>query len=502
MKGTAALGLREERGARLLLAAAVLAAFSAGLALPFIYDDFPLLRDNPGLASARALLQLAGPLYYRQFGVGNYHPLPILLWWVARRLFGPVPAPFHVLNLAFHLANSLLAFRLSLLLFGREDARAVPRALAAALLWAASPLHCQAVFVGAFLPDLACAFFCLAALIAALEPGGRIDGWRPLLLFSAGLLSKETAAVLPLVLAALSPRPRKALGLLGGYLCVLTAYAAFRLTALNDLEMLASGAPGPGEPWYEPAVRAVEAVRLIVWPRPLVLIRSSPGASVFLSPGAWLAGACLASAAWAAVRVGRGPLASRAGAWLALWLLPFLNLVPLAYSRQYFEGRFLNDRYLYLASLGFFWLLVSLPVRKAAGRLAASAALLLSLAACWGQARLYAEPLGYWRRNTDLSPSSLWARDILGVAELYAGSPDEARRQFEAALRLRRGSAFERSVTFANLGAALFKLGLGDEAGRAYRHALTTDPSNEEARRFLGPLEVPGRGARAAPASR
>lgn len=473
------------------LAGAILAAFGASLGLPFIFDDVPIIRDNPGLENFASLRQLAGPLYYGEFGVGNYHPLPLFAFFCLRKIFGAVAWPFHALSLLVHIANAMLVLLLSNRLMEKIEGRG-RWVLGATLLWAVSPLHSQTVFVGAFLPDLSCAFFSLTALVFFLERRQGVSMDRRVgLAFALALFCKETAVVLPLILIiagfwnGAAPSARG----LRPYFYIIAAYAVFRLTAVNDMEMIASTPVLPPEAGMIPFLRFLSALQWMVWPFPLSLIHDTPGFNYLREPRLWFSLAALTAAALLNVRAGRSRLAIFSAAWIFLWLVPFLNLLPLGYARGYFAGQFLNERYLYAASLGFFWLaasaLESLKSRRWIFSACAAAAAAVFIAADWRQAWISRDEIRLWSEVVLTSPRSLYARNILGVAHLYRNQAESGKLQFEAALALGRGSAWERSMTYANLGASLEMLSRREEARSAYRMALKLYPLNAEARRHF-----------------
>ena len=128
-----------------------------------------------------------------------YHPLSILSLAVDYRLFGLDPVGYHAVNLALHLANTLLVFGVLRLLSGSLAAAA-----AGSLLFGVHPLHVESVAWIAERKDVLSAFFFLGALGAYLRHlgGTRRRAWYLLALglLAASLLAKPMGVTFPLVM--------------------------------------------------------------------------------------------------------------------------------------------------------------------------------------------------------------------------------------------------------------------------------------------------------------
>ena len=167
--------------ARLLLAAAALAAFGASLFSGFHFDDYAIF-DGASHASAAGFRAL--------FAVRQTRPLTYLTFWLNRVLGGQDPFGFHALNLALHLAAVLLAYQCLLRLMDRRAA------WLAAALFAVHPLQAEAVdYIWARAIVLA-AVFVFASLLAWMDD----RPWLSVALFALALLAKEECAAFPLAL--------------------------------------------------------------------------------------------------------------------------------------------------------------------------------------------------------------------------------------------------------------------------------------------------------------
>jgi len=109
------------------------------------------------------------------------------------------PAPYHVINLLFHLLNVILVFSLILKLTKRNEA-----ALIAAFLFAVHPMRVESVAWIAERKDVLYAFFYLASLITYINYINKNFKLKYLLfsliLFILSLLSKFSAVTLPVVI--------------------------------------------------------------------------------------------------------------------------------------------------------------------------------------------------------------------------------------------------------------------------------------------------------------
>ena len=158
----------------------------------FVWDDYVYVQSNPMIYSFD-LAQI-----FSKYVLGNYHPLTMLVLSIEYSLFGFNVVGYHFINVLIHLANTLLVFRLVLLLC-RKDAIA----LIAALFFGIHPLHVESVAWVSELKDLLYSLFFLASCVAYVNYINKRQSkyyFFALALFILSLLSKAMAASLPLVL--------------------------------------------------------------------------------------------------------------------------------------------------------------------------------------------------------------------------------------------------------------------------------------------------------------
>jgi len=172
--------------------------------------------------------------------------------------------------------------------------------------------------------------------------------------------------------------------------------------------------------------------------------------------------------------------------WTALALI-IAPLLPVLNLRVFHFEYIVQDRYLYLPSIGFCYLLAILIMRLAQrrGQLPAVLAALIIIAFGAGtiaQNRVWHDAVALWQRAIYYSPESWSAHYNLGLAYLNQKQYDPARAQLLEARRLN-----PREPTVAN-NLALAQASLGDKAAAisSVKEAIALDPALLEAHNNLG----------------
>ena len=420
----------EARGALglLLLAGVVFANCLGG---GFLLDDEEIYLNDPGLphlsvraAFGRMPLQA---MPHRQ-GFYYYRPITVLAHSLLLRWFGAQPFALHLFSVVLHAAAGVLVFLLLARLLDPISA------WLAAALFLVHPLHVECVAWMAALPELLAGVFTLLSLYAtvrAAAPATVLDRGRQrkgtvaapgiwlilsCLAAAAALLSKETALALPLIAAALA----------GWAAWPLFVVAGGTMAARYMIIGTATAHLPPRPFWsqvYLMASALVHYARKTVWPWPL-----ASDYNLRQPLAVWVISACAAALlAWLATRMPRMRLA------LLLFLVP---LAPALAASLVLPGmRQAQDRYAYLAVLGFVFLL-AFAARRRPGRLA-----LVALVIAWSALSIRAT--GYWR-----DPEALWSQTlrvtplsrnaVLGLGEWYYST-----RRFADAERVyRQGLAY------------------------------------------------------------
>lgn len=173
-------------------------------------DDWQYVKFNyrvwPGL-SWHSLSWIFQPGY-----ASNWHPLTWLSHMLDCQIFGVSAGPHHLVNVAFHAANSVLLF----VIFKKMTRLVVPSAVVA-LLFAIHPLHMQSVAWISERKDVLSAFFGLLTIGSYLTyTRAKAEGDRgrairqyglTVLLFALGLMSKPMLVTWPFVLLLLDYWP-------------------------------------------------------------------------------------------------------------------------------------------------------------------------------------------------------------------------------------------------------------------------------------------------------
>ena len=498
---------------------AVLAALALGLLVAGSYHPAFLagfVWDDEAFTEAAAVRELSGlwRIWSSPRAIeneGHYWPLVYTTFWLEHKLWGFAPAGYHAVNVALHLANTLLLWRLA----GRL---AVPGAWLLAAVFAVHPLHVESVAWVIERKDLLSGLFYLAAFLAwmrfteeppdtggsAASPGDaafretrrlperdRLPGRRglsrrhyflALALYVLAMLGKSIAVTLPAALLIVQWWKR---GRVTGadLLRLAPFFAAGLAITLADLSFYNTREPlSLGYSMIERTLIAAHALWFyagkLLWPTDLIVIYPhwEVNAADLLAWGYVIAAAALAAALWLLRRrIGRGPLA---GALLfAVTLSPVLGFVDYGYM----QFSFVADRFQYLAGIGLTAVLTGAAAQGAgrlpeAGRKGAAgvavAVLTVLGALTWRQAEIYRDEVTFFTHVVSHNPAARGAQGNLGTALLEAQRPEEALAAIAAAVEQDPGDV----KAHANAGAALVRMGRLEEAEERLRHALALDP--------------------------
>lgn len=447
-----------DRATRLALAAVLLVAALVYLPAvdgPFVYDDRIEVVGNP------TLRDLGSPGAILTYNPGR--ALVILSFAIDWALWGLAPRGYHLTNVALHLVNTWLLWRLA--------RRVLPdtRAMLTAALWAWHPMATESVAYIAGRSDTLCAagvFVSLEAWLAGKVPRALAAG------VFAGFC-KEVAFGLPLVLAGVEVLRGRALP--RRMLFVAASIATTAVVARAVLQGLPSPEVERGALAHIGGQGAAWALYLRLWLLPL-------GQSVFHDLDATAIGA-LGFVAVAAVigLAGRRSPTARLGCALFVVMLVPSSLLPVREVAA--EHRAL------LAGAGVMWAVGTLwPERLLTGRgRAITLGVLSALAVTTTQrAAVWRDEVSLWGDAAGKNPASAQAQYALGDALRLAGRTREA------------GEAYARVLTFEphhrdarlNLGIVLAEQGETDRARGLWLGVLREDPKACGAHNNLGALAL------------
>ncbi len=526
--------------AGLLLLAAVVPYLNT-LTNPFVFDDVPQIVENPHVQSFRYLPQIFGGSPWSFEGAQGftnyYRPLMSLSFLLCYQAFGAVPFGFHMVNLLLHAANVLLVYFLVRQMFKGERVATV-----AALLFAVHPIHSEPVAFVAAVTDLQLTFFSLLTCLLYVRPvtSGARPGWPRQLgmagSFSLALLAKEPAMAIPALAVFYEHFVREDRNATTP-LRKVARYAPLWLVALGYLLLrtilfggLSPALQRQGLTTWELVLSAVsltgQYLGKLVWPVGLSAFRPfHKSESLFeLQTLAGLAvlAACAAAFIWLWKR-------SRAAAFGLVWI--FLPLAPVLNAR-WMPANVFGERYLYLPSVGFCWLVAwagvrlyeSLPRQSVGWRrgltfILATITFLCALrvvvrnrdwrdsltlytdalrqfpeahilrgnlgAIYWNQGN-YAQAEQEWTLSMQFEPNNVITLQNLGTLYRHRKEYGRAIEMFTRTLQIRP----EYTSARLGLGATYEELGDVGRALASYETAVAQAPLNVAARNSLGRLYV------------
>lgn len=422
-----------------LLGLTTLVVYSGSLFFDFVWDDWPQIVNSPIVRSWSNLPRAFGSDLWYHMARHQVYYRPLFVAWsmLNYALFGLRPWGWHLGGLLAHVAAVATVFWL-----GRKLGLEYWTAALAALIFALHPIHIEPVVWVSAASDTMVTMFVALAFIAFLngrdpERTRKVAWWiASLILLACALLTKEMAvsfAVLVGIYAWLHPahgrtsQGRRVLGAVMEampYVMMTIAYVLLRKDALPH----ATGQ-------FDPSHGMADVVRTL----PLVLsfylwklVVPVGLTGLYYTP--YVTGAILSQVVAPILALG-GTLAGlwywnrREGnstvAFAGLWLL--VGLAPALYLRNFGNGDFVRDRYIYLPSVGIAILLAMacrrLPSIKgwSAQAVQVSAVLVLCVAyvcASLAQQVYWASDLLVWARGQALYPENPYA--AVGLAAEYS----------------------------------------------------------------------------------
>ena len=425
----------------------------------FVYDDSFQVVGNPYAHSFRYLRPIFTTTVWSfqgAQGVSNYYrPMMTLGYLLTYQIAGLVPFSFHLANIVLNGIVVWLVFRILSRMSGERVA------LVAAGLFALHPIHTESVAWIAAVTDLELAVFYLAAFLLYLRlPNATDKFWTRTAMcvsFALALLSKEQAMTLPVLTVIFehfyrgdrsTTTQKEKFSRYAPLWVVAALYLAVRATVIGGF---ASVITRPKLSWYEIFLSAVSLaggyLEKLAWPVHLsafyVFHPSHSLADHDVLFG--LAGLALCGVLFLTLWR-RAHTLSFALFWIFLPLGPTLNA-------RWMPASVFAERYLYLSSIGFCWLVG------------------------WAAVKL-------WTRDAASIPQFL-ARAvpavIVVVALLYAVRTVSRNTDWRSDDRLFRQAVAvqgETSMIRSNLGAGEFNRGDTAGAEHDWLLALSLGPSN------------------------
>ncbi len=428
----------------------------------FVYDDGFQVVANPYAHSFRYLPRIFTTSVWSfqgAQGVSNYYrPMMTLGYLLAYQIAGLVPFSFHLMSIVLNAAVVWLVF----LILRRFSGERV--ALIAAGLFALHPIHTEPVAWIAAVTDLELAVFYLGTFLLFLKLPEAKNGLRRraamCICFALALLSKEQAMTLPVFVMIFEHFYRddrstttwkEKFSRYGALWIVAALYLTVRGFVMSGF---AATIMRPGLSWHDTVLTAISLIGgylgKLIWPArlsPFYVFHAShhlTDTPVLLGLAGLAVCALLFAALWK-----RAHIVSFAVVWIFLPLGPVLNA-------RWMPASAFGERYLYLPSVGFCWLL------------------------SWAAVQIWSGGVPALPRPVARAVPAL----LCGIALLYAVKTVTRNRDWrddEALYQSAIGTQGDASLIRSNLGSVEFDRGNSQLAERDWLDAIATGPTNTHA---------------------
>lgn len=464
----------------------------------FINFDDSMYVDNPMVW--RGLSWESFKWAFQSTLSGNWHPLTWLSLMLDYQLYGKQPAGYHLINLFFHLANTLMLF-----LILKEITAAYWRSAFVAAMFAIHPLHVESVAWVAERKDVLSAFFLFLTLAVYVDYLKKKPAtgkyFIVLFLYILGLMAKSMLVTLPFVLILLDFWP---LGRISPadieqrrlwpairpllfekvpfFVCsfassFITYYAQSREGAVGSLQYI------PFSVRISNAfISYADYIDKTLWPRDLAFFYPYSD-TIFLSKALGAALIVIFISLFAIYSIKLIPYLFVGWFWYVGTLVPVIGIVQVGVQAM-------ADRYTYIPLIGisliFAWSVADatrrLPYRRVI--LSFCALLLLSqwMFTSWYQASYWKDSITLFSHAISVTPDNMVVRNCLGLSLEKAGRHDEAMQHFQAAISINPAYSY----ALNNIGCQLVRRGQRKDAMEYFRKALIRNPKLEAAHINMG----------------
>jgi hypothetical protein len=465
-------------------------------------DDEFYVTDNPHVKGGLTPVNLKWA--WSTFDYGFYQPitwmsLQLDAWLCSRCRFGEKnqlnAAGFHFHNLFLHIATTLMLFCMLQILTGATGCSAL-----IAALFALHPMHVESVAWATERKDVLSTFFWVVTIGAYClwaRTGARLLYAAALLSLALGLLAKPMLVTLPCTLLLLDfwPLRRFRNGNLAAQVFWLfveklpffaLAAAATWLTLIANLSMTAI-VPIQKLSLGDRIANAITAygwyIEKTFWPVNLCVFYPHAFTDWTWPPLIAGAAALLAGTLVSLICCRRVPALAVGWFWFIGTLVPVLGLVQVG-SQSW------ADRFVYVPHIGLFiglvWaaaaLLYRLRVPATVQLISAIGLLCLLAMATFFQVDHWRDTGTIWQHALESTVNNDRAHANIGRHFRMQGSYDQARRHYEAALRIRPKNA----LYMYNLGIVLMFQGENKKAAEIFSEAWKLDKATDDAAHNLG----------------
>ena len=482
----------------LLLAATTLTVYWQVHGYDFInYDDDVYVYNNPHINNGLTPDNIIWAFTTTE--VSYWHPLTWISHMLDCQLFGLNPGWHHLVNLLFHMANTLLLFFLLKKMTG-----CTWESVIIAGLFALHPMHVQSVAWISERKDVLSTFFWLVTMWSYLryvKHPAIISYFFVVLFFSMGLMSKPMVVTLPFVLLLMDYWPLNRLNFQSSnknnqenpifrlilekvplfitllLSCFVTFYSQIHVGAVKSLDAIPIGAR-----LANAIVSYVAYIQKLIYPSNLAVLYPHLG-----MPPLWkISLSCLlliCLSLLAVMNTMKRPYLIVGWLWYLGTLVPVIGLLQVGIQSM-------ADRYTYIPSIGLFIvvvfglaeLLTKFRVKKIFISISTIAVLLTYMTAARTQA-------GYWKNSNTLFEHALQVTSgnytihfNMGNTLVSQGRPEEAIHHYLEAVKINPGYLEARF----NLGITLYNTGHTGDAIKQYLRVISIKPDFVEAYNYLG----------------
>jgi tetratricopeptide (TPR) repeat protein len=452
------------------------------------YDDNVYVTENQTIHS--------GPTWQNikwAFTTGyasNWHPLTWLSHMVDCRLFGVSAPAHHIVNLLFHIANTLLL----LIVLNRMTKQLWPSAFVAAL-FALHPLHVESVAWVAERKDVLSTLFWLLTMLAYARYAERPSVGRyflTLVLFVLGLMSKPMLVTLPFVLLLLdywplgrlfNPRFSIIRLLLEKLPFIILSAASSIITFIVQQKGGAMAAIPFKERIANTAISYLTYIGKMFWPAHLAVLYPHPAGFISAAKAISYALTLILITAILLYYGRRYKYLAVGWLWYLGTLVPVIGIVQVG-------SQAMADRYAYVPLIGLFVIIAftiaelapKIPFRKIFLTVLAAAVLIACVIATSIQLKFWKNSFLLFEHTLAVIEGNSIMQNNSANVIIDQGKPENTAKLFSKAIK----SIPNSPEIHNNFGNALRQLDRKDEAIEHFKFALEIDPNFSQARYNLG----------------
>jgi tetratricopeptide (TPR) repeat protein len=477
----------------LVLSTAVVYLQTAGFGL-VDYDDLAYVKDNPKVPGGLTLDGIKWA-FTTMFG-SNWFPLIWLSFMLDRTIFGTWMGGFHLVNVALHIANTLLLFWIL-----KRCTKALWASFFVAALFALHPLHVESVAWVTERKDTLSTLFWLLTMLAYLRYVEQPATGRYVavyVLYALGLMTKPMLVTLPFVLILLDYWPlnrfpnsrfsalnsfyeKMPLFILSVVSCVV-AYVAQKTGG----SVVRFGAITLGTRIENALISYCEYIVKMFKPVGLAVFYPHPVKELAVGEVA-VSLAVLAAVTIAVILLRRRRYLLVGWLWYLGTLVPVIGIVQVG-------GQAMADRYTYIPLTGLFIMLVWLisdimaqwRYRKVFVSLAGSAILAVLGVMTFVQVGYWRDTMTLFQHTAAVTKDNFVAHSILGVRFAENGDYAAAMHAFDVILKATPKDA----DTLYNVAKSLDVQGKTDEAIEYYNRVLSIVPDDPDTHKALALIEA------------